>query len=117
MNNLNYSITELIKNNNCNINKLLNDFSQDIKEDNDNLIALELNYSTNYTIKLLKQILDYYNICYKNMLKLEMIQILVLFENDKNNKELVEKRKKLWNNIKELKEDKYFSKYILFTPF
>lgn len=127
MNNLNYNIIENSNDNDFDINQLLdkiNDIPDTTNFDttnfdttNDNYIALELYYSTNYTVKLLKQILDYYNINQTKLLKDEMIQLLVLFENDKNNFEIVNKRKRLWNNINELKQDDYFKKFIIFTPF
>ena len=104
MNNLNYNIIENRNHNDFDINELLdkiNDIPDTTNFDttNDNYIALELYYYTNYTVKLLKQILDYYNINQTKLLKDEMIQLLVLFENDKNNFEIVNKRKRLWNNI------------------
>lgn len=122
MNNLNYNIIENRNHNDFDINELLdkiNDIPDTTNFDttNDNYIALELYYSTNYTVKLLKQILDYYNINQTKLLKDEMIQLLVLFENDKNNFEIVNKRKRLWNNINELKKDDYLKKFIIFTPF
>ena len=43
-----------------------------------------------------------------------MIQLLIFFEEDLLNVEFVNRRRRLWENIKELKEDKYFSKYIVF---
>ena len=43
-----------------------------------------------------------------------MIQIIVFFEEDPNNHHIVERRRRLWTNIKELQEDKYFGKFILF---
>lgn len=75
---------------------------------------LTLYYNTNHTIKSLLQILQYYGIQKSKMIKDEMIQVLLFFETDPLNKYIVEKRLRLWNNIKELKDDPYFSKYILF---
>ncbi len=80
------------------------------------MIELELDYSTNYTVKSLGQIMDYYELSYRKLKKDEIIQILVLFENDPLNWELVERRRHFWDNIAELKEDKYFKKFIVFTP-
>ena len=54
------------------------------------------------------------NIKLANMIKNEMVQAIVLFENEINNKEIVDKRKKLWNNIQELNNDDYLSKFIIF---
>ena len=80
----------------------------------DKAYILENDYLNNYTVKSLGQIMDYYELNKKNLKKDEVIQILVIFESDPQNEPLVEKRLRLWENIKELKKDKYFSKYIIF---
>ena len=80
----------------------------------DKAYILENDYLNNYTVKSLGQIMDYYELNKKNLKKNEIIQLLVMFETDLINKPLVEKRIRLWENIKELKKDKYFSKYIIF---
>jgi hypothetical protein len=76
-------------------------------------VALEIDYLTNYNVKSICQILDFYNINRYKLKKDEMVKLLVLFEEDLNNKSIVEKRKRFWHNIKELKNDKYFNKFIL----
>ena len=80
----------------------------------DKAYILENDYLNNYTVKSLGQIMDYYELNKKNLKKDEIIQILVIFESDPQNEPLVEKRLRLWENIKELKKVKYFSKYIIF---
>ena len=80
----------------------------------DKAYILENDYLNNYTVKSLGQIMDYYELNKKNLKKDEVIQMLVIFESDPQNEPLVEKRLRLWENIKELKKDKYFSKYIIF---
>ena len=80
----------------------------------DKAYIIENEYLNNYTVKSLGQIMDYYELNKKNLKKDEIIQILVIFESDPQNEPLVEKRLRLWENIKELKKDKYFSKYIIF---
>jgi len=82
--------------------------------DIDNHVALELDYSTNYTVKTLGQILDFYEITKRKLRKDEMIQIIVMFELDPINIGIVENRKRLWENLNELKEHAFFSKFILF---
>tara|TARA_R110002073_G_scaffold61687_6_gene155208 strand:+ start:4362 stop:4748 length:387 start_codon:yes stop_codon:yes gene_type:complete len=77
--------------------------------------ALEIEYNTNYTVKSLGQILDYYEISKRKLRKDEMVQMLIMFEEDPENMEIVEKRKRMWSYVNELKEDKYFSKYIIFS--
>jgi len=89
-----------------------NKCSSDMRTDTS--IALELEYNTNYNVKDLGKILDYYEISKRKLRKDEMIQLLIFFEEDPSNVEFVNRRRRLWENIKELKEDKYFSKYILF---
>ena len=90
-----------------------------VKRDNgifsDVAFASELDYGTNHTVKSLGQILDYYDISKRKMRKDEMVQILVMFEEDPLNMEIVERRKRLWSHVEELKEDKYFSKFIIFA--
>ena len=82
----------------------------------DSIIALELDYSTNYNIKQLGQILDYYKINKRKMKKDEQIQAIIFYESNIENIYNVENRKRLWENIEELKNDPYFSKFVLFTP-
>ncbi len=81
----------------------------------DKAMALELEYSTNYTVKQLSQILDYYEISKRKLRKDEMVQILVMFETDTQNASLVSRRKRLWANAQELREDPYFAKFIVFN--
>ena len=69
----------------------------------------------NYSVKNLLQILNYYGINKNKLLKEEIIQLLIIFELDPNNKALVLKRMRLWQNIAELNEDQYFKKFIMFT--
>jgi hypothetical protein len=86
-------------------------------DDSENLnnTFLEVEYSTNYNVKGLSQIMDYYELNKKNMRKDEMIQLIILFETDIKNSTIVNRRRRLWSHINELKRDKYFSKFILFT--
>jgi hypothetical protein len=59
--------------------------------------------------------MDYYEISKRKMRKDEMVQILIMYEEDPANAEVVERRKRLWSYIEELKEDKYLGKYIFFS--
>ena len=77
------------------------------------MLALELGYSINYTVKSLSMIMDYYKLSRRKLCKQRMIQLIVLYELDSDNLDIVNKRKLLWGYIKELKEDEYFSKFIL----
>lgn len=76
--------------------------------------ALKLNYETNYTVKMLKHILEYYKINKGKRTKSEIIEEIVNFETDDSNYEIVEKRNMLWTYVKTLKNDEFFEKYILF---
>jgi len=90
-------------------NKRVTGMSSDIS------FALEIEYNTNYTVKSLGQILDYYEISKRKMRKDEMVQMLIMFEEDPENIEIVERRRRMWSYVDELKEDKYFSKYVIFA--
>ena len=41
-------------------------------------------------------------------------ETIVKFENESDNLELVYKRKKMWDYINEIKNDKYLSRYLIF---
>ena len=73
-----------------------------------------LDYMNNYNVKNLTNILGYYNINKNKLVKDEMVQIIILFENEPTNKNIVYQRKRLWKNIIELKNNEYFKKFILF---
>ena len=68
----------------------------------------------NYNVKGLSNILGYYNINKNKLVKDEMVQLIILFENEPSNKPIVYQRKRLWKNILELKNNDYFKKFILF---
>ena len=73
-----------------------------------------LNYQLNFTLRQLNQIFDYYNIpkpkkCNKDIL----IQMIIHFESDCENEDIVTKRKMLWFYMEELKNDKYMKHYVV----
>jgi hypothetical protein len=127
--NMQYSIREVEKSNEINIEKFLREMAEQgdmisakeelvgwVQEDDglsSSMLALELGYSINYTIKSLSMIMDYYKLSRRKLCKQQMIQLIVLYELDNDNLDIVNKRKQLWGYIKELKEDEYFSKFIL----
>jgi hypothetical protein len=87
-------------------------------EFNDDLaVPKMINYHENYTVKELLLICDYYgfakelktNKCNKD----QIIEILVSFESDLNNSDIVFKRQNMWFYINELKNDKFMKKYVL----
>tara|TARA_B110001450_G_C17278861_1_gene342641 strand:+ start:44 stop:439 length:396 start_codon:yes stop_codon:yes gene_type:complete len=130
--NLNYKITESEIENNIDVDDLLKDFYVDYdkaplkKKDNvsdeynvnnkSEILAMQIDYTTNYTVKMLCNILDYYNISKRKLCKDEMVQLIILYETDDVNICNTETRKRLWNNIKELKSHPYFSRFILLEP-
>tara|TARA_R110002012_G_scaffold312728_1_gene523709 strand:- start:2106 stop:2507 length:402 start_codon:yes stop_codon:yes gene_type:complete len=83
--------------------------------DNDNLIAQHIDYYENYNIKMLRHIATYYNIFKRKLKKNGLIDEIIKFENDPNNSIKVYNRKRYWHYINELKNDPYFSKYIMFN--
>ena len=81
----------------------------------DDYMANEINYSTNYTRKELDRIADYYEISKRKKKKDEIIQDIVIFEQDPENIEVVYRRKRLWAYIKEIGDDKYLKKFLIFN--
>jgi hypothetical protein len=75
--------------------------------------ARELDYDLNYNFKYLTNILEFYGKKKGKLNKSEIIEKIVDFETNLNNGPIVDDRKRLFNNIIELKNDKYFSKFIL----
>jgi len=76
-----------------------------------------VNYQINYTVKQLMLICDFYGIskglkaykCNKD----EIINILINFENETMNQDIVFRRHNMWFYINELKNDKFMKKYVL----
>ena len=79
----------------------------------DECLAVELNYDTNYTKKQLERIADYYEISKRKKNKQQLIDSIVVFESIDNNLAKVLLRKKLWLYVKEIKADKYLSKFLI----
>ena len=76
-------------------------------------IAHKIHYDLNYTSKYLIQILEFYGFKKGRMNKQNIISKIVEFEMDKTNKSIVEKRKRIFNNFIELKNNVFFSKFIV----
>lgn len=123
-NNLKYEIKENINNKEMNdVDSILNnenffqdkDFQEEFKFFNeDNIMAQHIDYFENYTVKMLQHIANYYKIPKAKLKKEEFIQLIIQFENQDENSEEVYNRKRMWHYINELKNDSYFSKFILF---
>jgi hypothetical protein len=105
---------------NENIKFFLNDtisntlYDKNISHYTNDAVQLELYYKTHCNVKTLTQILNYYGIYKNKMVKDEMLQVLVFFETDQANSDVVFRRIRRWQYIEELKADSYFSKYIMF---
>lgn len=84
---------------------------------NDLVFPKMLNYNENFTVKELLLICDYYGFAkeLKNSKcnKEQIIDILVSFESDPINDDIVNKRQTLWFYIGQLKNDKFMKKYVL----
>jgi len=123
-NNLKYEIKENTNNKQMNdVDSILNnenffqdkDFQEEFQFfDEDNIMAQHIDYFENYTVKMLQHIANYYKIPKAKLKKEELIQLIIQFENQDENSEEVYNRKRMWHYINELKNDSYFSKFILF---
>lgn len=71
-------------------------------------------YYTYCNVKELHKILEYYGLPKSKLKKDELIQMIILYENDYNNIEVVQRRKLMWHYIEELKNDEFMKKYVLF---
>ena len=97
----------------------------------ENAASLEVDYSLNYNMKMLTHIANYYEILKsknnKNagtktrtrnntikMCKPELIKSIVSFETNETNHDVVYKCKKMLDYIESIKNDKYFSSFLLF---
>ena len=78
-----------------------------------------VHYNINYTVKQLLQICEYYGISKDLRIskcnKSDILNTLIIYENNIENQEKVNKRKKLWHYINELKNDKMMKKYIIWN--
>ena len=119
--NISFFIDDSVEQNNCNfiddLNELLN-MEYVFKED-DNLCTKIIHYDINYTVKQLLLICDYYGIAKDLRItkcnKSDILNTLIIYENNIENLEKVNKRKQLWYYIHELKNDKFMKKYVLWN--
>lgn len=122
--NITYDIIETKKNDNSD-----NDNSDNGDSDNSNLnteteyslyssdeiLALVTNYNLNYNQSYLNSILEFYKIKKnkKNMKKEQIINMIINFETDFKNKDIVKERIRLFSNFIELKNNEFFNKFII----
>jgi hypothetical protein len=82
-----------------------------------NKVSQIVDYQMNYTIKQLILICDYYGMLkqvkYNKCNKDEIVFLLVDFENDVINEDIVSTRKNMWFYMNELKNNKFMKKYVL----
>jgi len=84
------------------------------EDDIDAFLANEMHYALNHTLKSLRRIAEYYGMSFKRKKKAQLIELIVAFENDKQNAQLVLRRRILWSLIGVIQGDKYLNKYIMF---
>lgn len=75
--------------------------------------ATRVDYMTNYNVKQLQMFLEYYKIPKRNMKKDAIVSAIVSYESEVSNFANVERRKRLWKNVAELKQDEFFAKYLI----
>jgi hypothetical protein len=104
-----------------NLSEILNKLD-DIEINNElenELFSEMIHYDTNYNVKQLLLICDYYKISKflraQKSNKDDIIRSLVFFEHNPSNYEIVLKRKQLWFYINEIKNDKFMKKYVLWN--
>ena len=88
-----------------------NDFGEYINADQ--CLAMTINYNENYTLKDLQKIAEYYEISTRKMNKAELIEKILAFEDNDNNKDKTFQRKKLWEYMKQIKKDKYLKQFLI----
>lgn len=72
------------------------------------------NYELNFSIRQLSFICEYYEIKITNKIKkIEMIELIIFYENNPDNIDTVIRRKEMWFYLNELKNDKKLKKYII----
>ena len=104
---------ELLANVNSTVEQLPSDSDTEIGLMMSYYVAQELNYNENYTLKQLYRIAEYYDISKRKKKKIQLVEEIVMFENQPENCEIVNRRATLWSYIEEIKQDKYLSKFLI----
>lgn len=109
---------------NLELAELLNDFEQinnanktDLLNE-DEIITEIQNYELNFTIKQLLVICDYYGLTKqtknaRGLKKNDIITLIMMFEKNAENIDIVMKRKELWFYLDALKSDKIMKKFVI----
>ena len=89
--------------------------NNDVFCQDDNLIAEIIHYDTNYNVKQLLTICEYYGLLkeVRGFKKEDIITHVLLFENSHDNNSIVLKRKEMWYYMDQLKDDDKMKKYIM----
>ena len=104
---------------------LLDEFNMNFEQEEDQdqepnfFVLLDNKTFQRYNVNELLKICDYYGLIkYIKLAKYkkpEIIHSILLFEKDESNREIVEKRYKMWNYMSELAKDKLMKKYIIWN--
>ena len=80
----------------------------------DELIAIQLDFMENFTLKQLKIIAGYYEKkLSKKMVKKDYALFIAYFETNVENFEIVSQRKHLWSCMEDISNDNYFKKFLV----
>jgi len=115
---ISYYINEIEDNNSeVNINEILNEIENTEVIFDDFFIPQMIHYNENFTVKELMIICDYYGflkeIKSNKLNKEQIIQVIVDFEKNPENSDVVFKRQNMWFYMNELKNDKCMKKYVI----
>ena len=100
-------------NNGYNYNKI-NIYDNDEMNVYNNNTQMQIDYDDNYSVKELKRIMEYYGLSKRRKNKATIIEELIMFETDIINHKIVNRRRRLWHYIEEIKIDNYLSKFVNF---
>ena len=100
-------------NNGYNYNKI-NIYDNDEMNVYNNNTQMQIDYDDNYSVKELKRIMEYYGLSKRRKNKATIIEELIMFETDIVNHKIVNRRRRLWHYIEEIKIDNYLSKFVNF---
>jgi len=111
MNNIECNIIE--KENENTYNYEINIYANNYEINSNEIVAQQINYDLNYPLKYINNIMDFYQIKKSKLNKKQMIEKIVEYENNPENNLTVFERKRLFDNYIELKNNKFFSKFII----
>jgi len=111
MNNIECNIIE--KENENTYNYEINIYANNYEINTNEIVAQQINYDLNYPLKYINNIMDFYQIKKSKLNKKQMIEKIVEYENNPENNLAVFERKRLFDNYIELKNNKFFSKFII----